>query len=528
MNISYCNMVTEFPDVSEAKNLRELRLDGCEKLATIHESVGLLGNLVFLSASECNLLTKFVPTMYLPSLEYLSLNLCTKLAFFPEISGTMNSKLKINMLDTAIKKLPESIEKLTGLNSLEMTDCKELQHIPSTLFTLPNFVTLKVGGCRRLRESFTRIKGSDSVHPKLETLHFDNAYLSDEEVRMIMYHFPNLKELNISCNPVVHLPACIKESTNLTSLHLRYCHRLQEIPALPSSVQKVDAKYCYSLTSKSSNIMWSQVCKEMKRLEVAMPKKKIPEWFDHVNEGGIPFFNARKKLSAVALALVFGEVDAKPDREIMEGRWRTVGMHLFIEGERRRYHNFSVAENHVLLCDLRVLFNLEERGDLGFGVGKDWKSIQVFCETNLSLCSWGVYVYKTETNMEDIKFTSEDPGSSLVWSDDQIISDMHKIASKKISLNLPEMHREFRIWRTGSRKHGSFKDGSSRDLEKASRRVMALREEEGGSGMNIEDEKNEEVDSLLDMLATAELDKHFHQPSNTHTEPFTLQCCCQF
>jgi len=266
----------------------------------------------------------------------------------------------------------------------------------------------------------------------------------------------------------------------------------------------------------------------MKRLEVAMPKKKIPEWFDHVNEGGIPFFNARKKLSAVALALVFGEVDAKPDREIMEGRWRTVGMHLFIEGERRRYHNFSVAENHVLLCDLRVLFNLEERGDLGFGVGKDWKSIQVFCETNLSLCSWGVYVYKTETNMEDIKFTSEDPGSSLVWSDDQIISDMHKIASKKISLNLPEMHREFRIWRTGSRKHGSFKDGSSRDLEKASRRVMALREEEGGSGMNIEDEKNEEVDSLLDMLATAELDKHFHQPSNTHTEPFTLQCCCQF
>ena len=259
MNISYCNMVTEFPDVSGAKNLRELRLDGCEKLATIHESVGLLGNLVFLSASECNLLTKFVPTMYLPSLEYLSLNLCTKLAFFPEISGTMNSKLKINMLDTAIKKLPESIEKLTGLNSLEMTDCKELQHIPSTLFTLPNFVTLKVGGCRRLRESFTRIKGSDSVHPKLETLHFDNAYLSDEEVRMIMYHFPNLKELNISCNPVVHLPACIKESTNLTSLHLRYCHRLQEIPALPSSVQKVDAKYCYSLTSKSSNIMWSQV-----------------------------------------------------------------------------------------------------------------------------------------------------------------------------------------------------------------------------------------------------------------------------
>jgi len=252
-------MVTEFPDVSGAKNLRELRLDGCKKLVTIHESVGLLTNLVFLSASECTLLTSFVPTIYLPSLKYLSLNLCTKLAFFPEISGMMNNKLQINMVDTAINMLPESIEKLTGLNYLEMTDCKELQHLPSNLFILPNFVTLKVGGCRRLRESFIRFEESHSVCPKLETLHFDNAYLSDKDVRMIIYHFPNLKDLNISCNPFMFLPACIKQSTKLTSLHLRYCLMLQEIPALPSSVQKVDAKYCYSLTSESSNILWSQV-----------------------------------------------------------------------------------------------------------------------------------------------------------------------------------------------------------------------------------------------------------------------------
>jgi len=252
-------MVTDFPDVSGAKNLRELRLDGCKKLVSIHESVGLLPNLVFLSASECMLLTSFVPTIYLPSLEYLSLNLCTKLAFFPEISGTMNNKLTINMLDTAINMLPESIEKLTGLNHLEMTDCKKLQHLPSSLFLLPNFVTLKVGGCRRLRELFTRFEGSPSVCPKLETLHFDNACLSDQDVRTIIYHFRNLKDLNISCNIFRYLPACIKESTKLTSLHVRYCVLLQEIPALPSSVQKVDAKNCYSLTSESSNILWSQV-----------------------------------------------------------------------------------------------------------------------------------------------------------------------------------------------------------------------------------------------------------------------------
>ncbi|KAK7341321.1 hypothetical protein VNO80_24247 [Phaseolus coccineus] len=319
MNISYCDMVTEFPDVSGAKNLRELRLDGCKKLVSIHESVGLLANLVFLT--------------------------------------------------------------------------------------------------------------------------------------------------------------------------------------LPSSVLKVDAKYCYSLTSESSNILWSQVRKEMKRLEVVMPKRVIPEWFDYVSEGGFPVFKARIKFPGVALALVFGEVDAKAKRQTKLGPWRTVGMHLFIQGKRRQYHNFVASENHVLLCDLRVLFGLEEGEDAGFGVGKVWKTIQVFCETNLSLCSWGVYVYKSETNMKDIKFMSQDPSSSLVWSHHKMISDEDKILSKRTNLNLPAMHREFNM-------RNNFKGQSIRVLEKARRRVMALTDGEGRSGMNIEDENDEEVDSLLDTLAMAEIDKH--------------------
>jgi len=232
-----------------------------------------------------------------------------------------------------------------------------------------------------------------------------------------------------------------------------------------------------------------------------MPEREIPEWFDYVSEKGFPVFDARRKFPAVALALVFGEMDgiAKPMGRAMAGRWRTVGMHLFIQGERRRYHSFSVAENHVLLCDLRVLFGLEEWEDLGFGVGEDWKSIQVFCETNLRLCSWGVHVYKSETNMEDIKFKGEDPSSSWEWSGHKMISDEDKIRSKR-RLNLPEMHREFYSW-------NYFKGESSRVLEKAWRRVMALR---GTSGMNIEDEKEKEVDSLLDTLGMEELDKHFN------------------
>ncbi|KAL2329128.1 hypothetical protein Fmac_022555 [Flemingia macrophylla] len=60
MNSSSCCMVTEFPDVSGAMKLRELRLGFCHNLVRIHESVGRLPNLVFLSASYCEQLKSCV------------------------------------------------------------------------------------------------------------------------------------------------------------------------------------------------------------------------------------------------------------------------------------------------------------------------------------------------------------------------------------------------------------------------------------------------------------------------------------
>ncbi|RDX72640.1 Disease resistance protein RML1B, partial [Mucuna pruriens] len=424
----------------------------------------------------------------------------------------MDTSLEINMLDTAIKELPESVNKLTGLNYLEMSGCMGLQHLPSSLFMLPNFVTLKIGGCRQLRESFRRLERSHSACPKLETLHFDTVDLSDEDIQAIIYNFPNLKDLNVAWSLFVSLPARIKESTKLTSLDLRYCVKLEEIPELPSSVEKVDARHCKSLTSKTSNNLWSQVRKEMKRLEVMMPKREIPEWFDHVKKGGFPVFEARGKFPTVALAFVFEQENGNVKRSLpgMPAHWQAVGMYLFIDGEHRRYHNFVVAENHALLCDLRVLFNLEEWEDVGVGIGNDWKTIQVYCETELTLCSWGVYVYKHETNMEDIHFISQDSSSSLVPSL-PTISEEEKVRNQKQSLNLPEMYRALHMQIRTLDELGHFVDESPelletsqmllRFLEKASRSIMAPREGEGSSGLNIEDEEDEEVDLLSHFIA---------------------------
>ena len=117
------------------------------------------------------------------------------------------------------------------------------------------------------------------------------------------------------------------------------------------------------------------------------------------------------KLPIVALAFVVDKVN-----------YQAVGLHLFIDGEHvhvhhQQYHAFNVAEDHVLLCDLRVLFSDEGWGrlDARVGHGNEWKRVQVKCETDMILIHWEVYVYKKETNMDDMSI-SRVAGDKIVAS----------------------------------------------------------------------------------------------------------------
>jgi hypothetical protein len=113
MNLSNNQSIRTMPDVSNVESLRELWLDDCMNLTTIHESIGFVKHLIHLSASGCTKLENFLQTMVLPSLEVLDLNLCVKLEHFLDIvNKMMNKPLQIHMMHTSIKKLPSSIGNL--------------------------------------------------------------------------------------------------------------------------------------------------------------------------------------------------------------------------------------------------------------------------------------------------------------------------------------------------------------------------------------------------------------------------------
>ncbi|XP_025642628.1 disease resistance protein Roq1 isoform X1 [Arachis hypogaea] len=407
MNFSHCESITQFPNVSEAQSLRKLILNGCINLVSFDESVGVLPNLTYLRASRCTKLRKFLSRICLPSLEHLSFNWCARLGLFPLIVEMMNKPLKICLKATAIEELPDSFVDLVGLRYLDLTSCEKLGYLPSSLFMLPNFVTLKVGGCPQLGRSFAGFRESLSTtaesRPILKTLHFSHASLCDKDLQLIMQSFPNLEVLNVSSNNFVSIPACVQELSYLTSLDLSYCLNLQKIPELPSSVREVDLRHCNSLSAKTRSMLWSQVCKERYKLQVVMPtpNTKIPKWWDYHGSWRRDLnFKARGKFPVVALAIAFGEMKYQPVR-----------LHLSIDSRDvssayQPSHNFRVAENHVLFCNLRVLFSDEEWKRLDAHVEHDneWKTVKVKCVPDIIPLQWGLYVYKEQTSMEGIRF----------------------------------------------------------------------------------------------------------------------------
>ncbi|XP_045829222.1 TMV resistance protein N-like isoform X2 [Trifolium pratense] len=428
INLSHSQSITQIPDLSGAKNLRMFTLDKCRKLVRFDISIGFLPNLVYLSASGCTELKCFVPKMYLPSLQELSFNFCEKLEYFPHVIQKMDKPLKIYMINTAVKEFPKSIGNLTGLQYIDMSQCKGVKDLSSSFLLLPKLLTLKIDGCSQLGASFQKFKDRHSGangYPNLETLHFSEANLSYEDVDAIIECFPKLTDLKVSHSEFIALPKCIRGSLHLKSLDVSFCNNLTEIPELPLSIQKIDAGHCQSLTSEASSLLWSKVPQEIQRIQVVMPmlKREIPEWFDCIYSQGIPIFRARRKFPIVALALVFQEVKKTTDNlpsfmdniRLLSGikKFYIISLHLFIDGQEicgRDFHFFNVGEDHVILCDLRVLFSDEECQNLNASLGDDWKTIQVQiqCVPNLKqdliLTNWGVYVYKQETSMNNIQF----------------------------------------------------------------------------------------------------------------------------
>ncbi|RVW59087.1 Disease resistance-like protein DSC1 [Vitis vinifera] len=148
--VSNSKFLMETPDFSRITNLEELVLDGCTNLCHLHSSLGRLRKLAFLSVSNCIKLRDFPAIYKLVSLQTLDLSGCSNLQKFPDISQHMPCLSKLYLDGTAITEIPASIAYASELVLLDLTNCKELKFLPSSIPKLTLLRILTLSGCSKL------------------------------------------------------------------------------------------------------------------------------------------------------------------------------------------------------------------------------------------------------------------------------------------------------------------------------------------------------------------------------------------
>ncbi|XP_050154529.1 disease resistance protein RPV1-like isoform X7 [Malus sylvestris] len=137
-----CSNLEMFPEILEGmEELEELDLSG-SKIKELPLSINNLTGLSHLKLEYCVEL-KSLPSniCQLKSLVCLSLSNCTKFEVFPSIEENMEGLRELFLDGTSIKELSPWIERLTGLQYLNLRNCKSIVHLPDTLCNLAHLIT---------------------------------------------------------------------------------------------------------------------------------------------------------------------------------------------------------------------------------------------------------------------------------------------------------------------------------------------------------------------------------------------------
>ncbi|XP_010449344.1 PREDICTED: disease resistance protein RRS1-like isoform X1 [Camelina sativa] len=146
--LSHSRQLNKFPRLSKAKNLEHIDLEGCTSLVKVNSSILHHHKLTFLSLKDCSHLRIMPATVHLESLEVLNLSGCSDLEDLHDFSPNLK---ELYLAGTAIREMPPSIDELTRLVTLDLENCKRLQHLPPGISNLKVIVTLKLSGCSNLR-----------------------------------------------------------------------------------------------------------------------------------------------------------------------------------------------------------------------------------------------------------------------------------------------------------------------------------------------------------------------------------------
>ncbi|KAJ4959592.1 hypothetical protein NE237_026703 [Protea cynaroides] len=217
LNVSNCNLLdSAIPsEIGSICSLQHLNM-GYNKFCSLPASISRLSQLKSLQLQNCSRL-QTLPE-FPSSLKELDVNSCESMESLPYFEK-LSSLQELNISYTNFRSLPSNIKCLSQLLSLRLKHCTSLQFLPELPSSLKK---LEANRCK-----------------SMERL----AYLGN---------LSSLQELDLSESNLYSLPGNISHLTQLHTLRMQNCRRLQLLPELPSSLEEFDASSCESLERLSN------------------------------------------------------------------------------------------------------------------------------------------------------------------------------------------------------------------------------------------------------------------------------------
>ncbi|XP_059669071.1 disease resistance protein RUN1-like [Cornus florida] len=315
LNMSGCLKLEKFPEIlGDMVCLSELYMDRTA-IKELPSSIEHLTSLTSINLSECKNLASLPRTICrLSCLKTLYLSGCLQFEELPDDLGNIKCLEELHVRKTAIKRLPSSISLLKDLKVLSVGRCKGTIS-ESPFFSLVSSWFLQ----RKCEDSLCLVLPSLAGLYSLTKLDLSDCNLSEGGIPSDLDSLSSLREMNLSRNNFVSLPASIARLSKLQTLVLVGCERLEALPELPPRIENLFADDCQSLISIGDpyetfgrlqrvtftncfklleNKIWSEDLFEtwLKYLmlqeeiifppfSILLPGSDIPEWFSHQSFG---------------------------------------------------------------------------------------------------------------------------------------------------------------------------------------------------------------------------------------------------
>nr|GMD70810.1 TMV resistance protein N-like [Ipomoea batatas] len=249
MNLSHSQKLIRTPDFTGIPNLETLILEECTSLVEIHASVGFLKNLVSLNLKDCVNLKRLPDSIHLEKLETMRLSGCFKLEKFPKIAAPMACLLEVYAEATAIREVPSSIECLTNLRLIALSNCKHLASLPISICRLKGLKAVILSGCSK----FEKLPDELGEMECLEELYCDKT--SIQELPSSVSLLKKLKILSFrGYKPTSGFNSPLQKTCSFFLSRLRPVGAFQDIKASPfpslsgfSSLERLDLSDCSML-----------------------------------------------------------------------------------------------------------------------------------------------------------------------------------------------------------------------------------------------------------------------------------------